>query len=373
MKSDTIPTHSISVRKDIMATFRVINGKLHLDYMVNGERKRKSTGLSDTKANRKIVQNSILPKQEMMIATGEIHKKKPKTFGHYFVLFLKRKNANSSYDKKRHQWEITNQYFKNRDIDKITRLDVKTFILDMPIKSSSKGIYKSALIEIFEMAIDEGVITINPAINIKLPPDMKKEVDYFSKDEVNILLSHASGIMRPYLLLALNTGMRPEEILGLQFGDISNGRIDIKRVRTRGRIDHPKTRNSLRKIPCPDFVISEVLKIQSDHIFLFGKIDDVSQLHHEWWKLLKVCGFEKRRLYSCRHTFATIMLQDGVVSINELAGLLGHSTPKVTLAHYASVIDAKTIDLGKNFDLFGTFSSMLKSEGSTKPLNRRFF
>lgn len=121
--------------------------------------------------------------------------------------------------------------------------------------------------------------------------------------------------MRPYLLLALNTGMRPEEILGLQYGDISNGRIDIKRVRTRGRIDHPKTRNSLRKIPCPDFVISEVLKIQSDHIFLFGKIDDVSQLHHEWWKLLKVCGFEKRRLYSCRHTFATIMLQDGVVSI----------------------------------------------------------
>jgi hypothetical protein len=51
------------------------------------------------------------------------------------------------------------------------------------------------------------------------------------------------------------------------------------------------------------------------------------------------------------------------VSINELAGLLGHSTPKVTLAHYASVIDAKTIDLGKNFDLFGSFSSMLKSEG----------
>lgn len=98
----------------------------------------------------------------------------------------------------------------------------------------------------------------------------------------------------------------------------------------------------------------------------------MSQLHYEWWKLLKVCGFSKRRLYSCRHTFATIMLQEGIVSINELAGLLGHSTPKVTLAHYASVIDAKTIDLGKNFDLFGSFSSMLKNEGSTKPLNRRF-
>ncbi|MDQ1299057.1 MAG: integrase [Campylobacterota bacterium] len=84
--------------------------------------------------------------------------------------------------------------------------------------------------------------------------------------------------------------------------------------------------------------------------------------NHEWWKLLKECGFERRRVYSCRHTFATIMLQDGVVSINELAGLLGHSTPKVTLAHYASVIDAKTIDLGKNFDLFGTLLARSQKE-----------
>lgn len=363
MNDATIPTHSISVRKDNeMANCRSRGNKLYIDYMVDGERIRKSTGLDDTKQNRKLVNTTLIPRLLTMIVTGEIHKVKAKKFSHYFVLFLKRKNANSSYDKKRHQWEIANQYFKNRNIDEITRLDVKTFIIDMPIKSSSKGIYKSMLIEIFEMAIDEGVIKINPAINIKLPPDMKKEVDYFSKEEVNILLSHARGIMRPYLLLALNTGMRPEEILGLQYGDISNGRIDIKRVRTRGRIDHPKTRNSLRKIPCPDFVLSEVLKIQSDHIFLFGNIDDVSKLHHEWWKLLKECGFERRRLYSCRHTFATIMLQDGVVSINELAGLLGHSTPKVTLAHYASVIDAKTIDLGKNFDLFGTLLAHSQKE-----------
>lgn len=47
------------------------------------------------------------------------------------------------------------------------------------------------------------------------------------------------------------------------------------------------------------------------------------------------------------------MLQENIVSINELAGLLGHSSPKVTLAHYASVIDAKNIDLGHNFSLFG--------------------
>ncbi len=46
------------------------------------------------------------------------------------------------------------------------------------------------------------------------------------------------------------------------------------------------------------------------------------------------------------------MLRKNIVSINELAGLLGHSSPKVTLAHYASVIDGKNIELGANFSLF---------------------
>ena len=47
------------------------------------------------------------------------------------------------------------------------------------------------------------------------------------------------------------------------------------------------------------------------------------------------------------------MLKENIVSINELAGLLGHSSPKVTLEHYASVIESKNIDLGVNFSLFG--------------------
>ena len=47
------------------------------------------------------------------------------------------------------------------------------------------------------------------------------------------------------------------------------------------------------------------------------------------------------------------MLRENIVSINELSGLLGHSSPKVTLEHYASVIESKSVDLGFNFSLFG--------------------
>lgn len=358
-------SHGVSVRKDTkMAKVYSREGKLYIDYEVNGVRKRKSTKLDDTKQNRSLVEKNIIPNLMRMIATGEIFKKKPKTFDHYFCEFLKRKSNLSSYDSKLQQWKRINLHFGNIDIDRITRHDIKSYLIDMPILSSSKGVFKSALVEIFDIAIDDRVIEVNPALNIKLKSDDKKEVDYFTKEEVNLLLSKAKGVLFPYLLLAFNTGMRPEEILGLQIGDIQNSMIDIKRVRTKGKVKHPKTRNSIRRIPCPDFVIKEVLKLKSNHIFLFGDLYDVHRLHYPWWNLLKECGFGIRKIYSCRHTFATIMLQDSIVSINELAGLLGHSTPKITLTHYASVIDSKTIDLGINFDLYGTISTQSNNRRS---------
>ena len=56
------------------------------------------------------------------------------------------------------------------------------------------------------------------------------------------------------------------------------------------------------------------------------------------------------------------MLKENIVSINELAGLLGHSSPKVTLTHYASVIDAKSINLGTNFSLFRHNNNTMKKQ-----------
>ena len=94
--------------------------------------------------------------------------------------------------------------------------------------------------------------------------------------------------------------------------------------------------------------------IKSNFEFIFGKIDDASRLRYQWQKVLKDSNLEHKKLYCTRHTFATIMLQNNIVSINELAGLLGHSSPKVTLTHYASIIKAEMVDLGKDFTLFGT-------------------
>jgi len=60
------------------------------------------------------------------------------------------------------------------------------------------------------------------------------------------------------------------------------------------------------------------------------------------------------------------MLRDSVVSINELSGLLGHSNLKVTLMHYASVIDSIEVELGRDFNLFGNKMGTDLKKGTKK-------
>ncbi|MCX6051373.1 MAG: site-specific integrase [Campylobacterales bacterium] len=149
--------------------------------------------------------------------------------------------------------------------------------------------------------------------------------------------------------------MRVGEILGLQIADFKDdGFIHIKRTRTKGIIGSGKTNNAIRKVLYSSLILDEVKKIQpKDNIFIFGNIDDASLLRSQWRDVCTDAQVPKYKLYSTRHTFATLMLRENIVSINELAGLLGHSSAKVTLEYYASVIESKNIDFGFNFSLFG--------------------
>ena len=323
-----------------------------LNYYVDGVRKQKSTKLKNTSKNIKIVKEKIIPALDMKIATGEIYKKKPQTFEYYGNIFLSQKKCIKSYSSKLPKWERVIEFFKNRNIDTITRLDIKEYLNSLNIKSASKVVYRTGLNGIFELAVDDGVMNFNPALNIRLSRDVKESVKFYTKDEVNNIIGVTSGVFRVYLQIAFNTGMRIGEILGLQLGDFEDGYINIKRTRTKGIVGSGKNWNAKRKVPYPSFIYDEVKKIQTNNIFIFGDIDDAGKLDYLWRKCTLDAKVEKIRLYCTRHTYATLMLNSKLVSINELAGLLGHSSAKTTLDRYASVLSSNTINLGKDFTLY---------------------
>ena len=337
-----------------MASHYKRGSKIWITYFVEKVRHRKSTGLDYNKENIKLVEKEIIPQLMRKIATGEIYKKKPKSFEYYGGIFLKQKSVNKSYWLAEPYFKRAIRAFEGRDIDTITRLDIKEYLISLNMKSLSKRKYKSALKEIFELAVDDGAISVNPAIDIQLKAERKTPIQYYKRAEVERILSAAHGVMKAYLEIAFNTGMRTGEILGLQLRDFkSDGYIHIRRTRTRGVVGDGKSHNAVRNVPYNDYMYELARSIQpKDNLFLFGEIDDARKLRFMWRDVCSAADVDKHKLYSTRHTFATLMLQEGIVSINELAGLLGHSSPKVTLAHYASVIETKNIDLGTNFSLF---------------------
>ena len=336
-----------------MTTYFLRGSVIWLNYYVDGVRKQKSTKLKDTPQNIKIVKDKIIPALDIKIATGEIYKKKPKTFEYYGGIFLEQKDKNRSYLVKKEYFLRVIQFFNGRNIDTITRLDIKRYLISLDMKASSLKVYKSCINEIFELAVDDAVIDFNPALNIKLKKEAKEEIEYYTKEEVRKLLSVASGVMKAYLEIAFNTGMRVGEILGLQIGDFKDdGYIHIKRTRTKGIIGNGKTANAVRKVPYSKLILDEVKKIQTNNIFIFGDIDDAYKLKHKWHKVVKESGVPRYRMYATRHTFATLMLQGKIVSINELAGLLGHNKASTTLEYYASVIDGDKVNLEFNFSLY---------------------
>jgi len=354
-----------------MTTYYLRGSTIWLNYYVEGQRIQKSTKLKNTPENIKVVKDKIIPALDVKIATGDIYKKKPKTFEYYGGIFLTQKDSNKSYWMRRPYYDRVIEHFRGRNIDTITRLDIKKYLISLNMKSISKGTYKSCIKEIFELAVDDGAISTNPAEGIKLKTDGKAEIQFYHKEDVNKLLMASRGLMRAYLFIAFNTGMRPSEILGLQLGDFKeNGYINITRTRSKGKVGNGKTCNAQRKVPYPSFVLDEVKKIQpKDNMFIFGWYDDAAKLRHLWDAVLKDAGVEKHKLSSTRHTFATLMLKDNIVSVSELAGLLGHSSPKVTLTHYASVIESKNIDLGANFSLFCDNTVTLNKDEDLEALN----
>jgi integrase len=306
-----------------MTTYYKKGLMIWLNYYVDGVRIRKSTKLKYTFQNIKIVKNQIIPALNIKIATGEIYKKKPKTFEYYGGIFLEQKESNRSFWQKRNYYLRVIDYFRGNNIDTITRLDVKKYLISLNMKSKSKAEYKNCAKEIFELAVDDGVINFNPALDIRLKPDKKEPIQFYTKEEVQNLLSVATGIIKPYLEIAFNTGMRVSEILGLQLSDFNeDGYIHIKRTRSKGIIGSGKNNNAIRRVPYSKYILDTVKKVQTNHIFIFGYIDDASLLRSQWEHVCKNAGVPRYKLYSTRHTFATLMLKENIVSINEFHSLV---------------------------------------------------
>jgi len=150
------------------------NGKLYVQYYLDGKCIQKSLKKDYTKENIKLAKKFVIPEIERKILLGEIKdtKQKVREFEYYVNIYLKQKESLKSY----YEYEniVNNQLiplFKNKKVSKITKGEIKKWCDEKLNKVTSKRLKNilNILIAILDIAVEYEHIQTNPAKNIKLP------------------------------------------------------------------------------------------------------------------------------------------------------------------------------------------------------------
>ncbi|UOE21870.1 site-specific integrase [Thermobifida halotolerans] len=213
-----------------------------------------------------------------------------------------------------------------------------------------------------EHAVREEEIPRNVARNVRTGTPRPRRFEPLTADEARQLLTAAQGHRLHALFeLALHTGLRKGELLGLRWEDLDLDagtaaiRRTLQRTTTGGLTALPtKTRASERRIALPARCVHSLKyhhELQqrecetagaawqhSGHVFTTaqGGPIDPTNLTRAFNTLLRKAGLRRIRFHDLRHSTATLLLEQGVelVVIKEL---LGHSHIGVTATVYAHV------------------------------------
>ena len=359
------PVSRDTERRPMVSIFKRGN-KLYLQFVVEGKKYQRSTGLDDTPANRRTVQKKIIPKLQAKIASGKFDTPKPKVEA--FEWYARKYSISKEHLKTWRDLNATvNVYvniFRGRRIDTIKAAEIEEILLDKAIKTTPRTakMHLGVLKGIFKIAARYEHIEKNPCDVVELPRHEPKEVDPFTAEEVAAILEASDGWFRNYLAVSFFTGMRPGEVFALMHTDIDlQGRIiNVSRAIKYGKIETPKTRSGIRLVPILSPLVpylQEQMSAASKSLYLFpseegGPMYGASIVKKRWRAVLKKCGIEYRKPYATRHTFITTMLNSGQVSLMELAKIVGHKNSEMIVKNYAKYIRAERIKMDVNFDPF---------------------
>jgi integrase len=203
----------------------------------------------------------------------------------------------------------------------------------------------------------------NAAENVTLPKKIDFEGSYYTVVQVQELLAIVRGtnIELP-VFIAILLGLRREEVMGLKWKnvDLLNRIVYIKEVRTSagGKIvtKPPKNKNSIRNLYITDQLFEILIKHKSKQDefkrilkneynnagFVYSKDNGepyrVNNITEEFTKFLAKHGLEKIRFHDLRHTWASILYDEGV-DLKAISEGLGHSDLATTNKVYAHRFD----------------------------------
>ena len=365
------------------------NGLLFLDFRFGGQRCREQTLLEDSPSNRKRLEK-LLQNLELEIASGVFdyskhfpNSKAPPSLTSP-VLVAKEQMvtapsettpafstfADQWFTEHKVEWRRSHiavlrstldghiiKYFAAKPVGSISKADILAFrnhLASMPGKGdktvlSNKRIngILQPLRQIMEEAADRFGFP-SPMQNYKPLRIRKTDVNPFTLDQVQAILSKARPDFHDYFLIRFFTGMRTGEAHGLKwkYVDFANRLILIRETFVLGEDEYTKTDGSQREIQMSQPVLDALQRMHattfklSEYVFCNREgtpLDNKNFTDRIWYPLLRNLGLELRRPYQMRHTAATLWMASGEAP-EWIARQLGHSSTEMLFRVYSRYV-----------------------------------
>jgi integrase len=278
----------------------------------------------------------------------------------------------------RRNYTVANARWKKRigrvPLAKLTPLQVQLAVNDMATTLAAATVRRSLATFRTAMAqgISWGVVPRNMADAVKAPRG-SREMRCWDERQVTAFLAAVQGWTRyaPLFRLALATGMRLGELLGLQWDDIDwqASTVHIRRSLSwprygRPELLTPKSAASRRTVS----VDSTTLAILREHRdrqeqeraaaggawanrnLVFCTEDGGFVMERRVQRLMPkaaaLAGVPRIRFHDLRHTHATLLLRQGR-NVKEVSERLGHANVSITLQTYAHVLPDQRAEVAR--------------------------
>ena len=206
-------------------------------------------------------------------------------------------------------------------------------------KPGTVNVYITVLKSILSRGVEWGLLKSNPARSVKVIKLGDQRARYLTMDEMNRLLEACKESRYPwlqsYVILALNTGLRRSEMLGLsrsQNIDMGRGIIVVRQRKTQ----------KVKSIPLNDSARKaiEELPVIDDRLFPIS----YGALSTAFKEALVHGGIKDFRVHDLRHSFASHLLMAGS-DLATVSRLMGHANIAMTMryAHLSPRHEAEAV------------------------------
>lgn len=276
-------------------------------------------------------------------------------------------------------------HFKGKPVGEISKADILAFrskLAALPGRANAKMSNKringvmAPLRQILEDAADRFAF-VSPCVNLRPLRIRKSDVEPFTLDQVQQILTTVRVDYRDYFTVRFLTGMRTGEAHGLKwkYVDFERRLILVRETFVLGEDEYTKTDGSQRDIQMNQIVF-EALQRQhkatgelSEYVFCNREgnpLDNDNFNERVWAPLLRHLGLKQRRPYQMRHTAATLWLASGEQP-QWIAGQLGHTSTEMLFRVYSRFVPNLTRQDGSAIDrLLATRFSSGRTSGDGK-------